>query len=418
MKDAHTPHQLIACSGCGLTQSQPLPLPKRGVGRCRRCAMVLFRRHPNSLDRALAFTLTGFIFFLIAIHHPLMAFEIHGRMREATLLSAVAGIAERGMPGLGTLVAATSILVPLITLSSMLYILLPLRSGPPMPGAKPLMKSISHLRHWGMMEVYLLGAMVAFVKLADLAAITPGIALFAIGGMIVATTAAAASLDNREIWERLDAGSAIPPSPKPNPTRITCCPICHLTLPAPKPGGVIACHRCRTISHPRKPNSLRRTWAWLIAAVILYIPANLLPVMTVVGFGHYGEPDTILSGVQKLLEEGMWPLALLVFFASIVVPLLKIASLVYLLISVQIKSHTKPKDRTILYRILEGVGRWSMVDIYVIAVMVALVNFGPIATITPGVGASFFAAVVVMTLFAAETFDSRLIWDVLEKPHG
>ena len=125
----------------------------------------------------------------------------------------------------------------------------------------------------------------------------------------------------------------------------------------------------------------------MIAACILYIPANLLPVMTVTSFGH-GEPDTILSGVKTLIQAGMWPVALLVFFASITVPVLKIVALVFLLISVQRRSRWRPRDRTVLYRVVELVGRWSMVDIFMISILVALVNLGAIATIVPGTGRS------------------------------
>jgi paraquat-inducible protein A len=140
----------------------------------------------------------------------------------------------------------------------------------------------------------------------------------------------------------------------------------------------------------------------------------LLPVMTVTSFGK-GEPDTILSGVKLLIDAGMWPVALLVFFASITVPVLKIICLTYLLITVQRRSHWRPRDRTALYRVVEAVGRWSMVDVFMISSLVALVNLGTIATIVPGPGANAFAAVVILTMIAAMTFDPRLIWDAQER---
>lgn len=135
--------------------------------------------------------------------------------------------------------------------------------------------------------------------------------------------------------------------------------------------------------------------------------------MTVTSVGKV-QSDTIISGVIYLLLSGMWPLALLVFFASVVVPLAKLFILSYLLFSVQRKSRWRPRDRTRLYRITEAVGRWSMVDIYVVTILVALVKLGALATIEAGSGAVFFGAVVVVTMFAAMTFDPRLIWDRLE----
>ena len=194
------------------------------------------------------------------------------------------------------------------------------------------------------------------------------------------------------------------------------CHTCHLlsqaTAVAPHP----CCPRCGATLHARKPDSLARTWALTLTAYILYIPANLLPVMTVTMSGR-GEPDTILSGVKALLLGGMWPLALLVFFASITVPVLKLLVLTYLLLSVQFKSRWRPRERTILYRLTESIGRWSMIDIFVIAILVALVKLGSLATINAGPGAVAFGGVVVTTMFAAMSFDPRLIWDALENDH-
>lgn len=174
------------------------------------------------------------------------------------------------------------------------------------------------------------------------------------------------------------------------------------------------CSQCGAEMHSRKPNSITRTWALVITAFVFYIPANMLPVMTVISFGE-GEPDTIMSGVVALIDGEMWALALLVLFASFIVPLTKLIGLSYLLISVQMRSRWRPKDRTQLYRIIEVVGRWSMLDIFMISILISLVKLGSIATIEPGAGGTFFAAVVVITMFAAMSFDPRLIWDSMEK---
>ena len=176
------------------------------------------------------------------------------------------------------------------------------------------------------------------------------------------------------------------------------------------------CVRCGSRLHARKPESLARTWALTLTACLLYVPANVLPVMTVLMTGR-SEADTILSGVKALLIGGMWPLALLVFFASITVPVLKLLVLIFLLLSVQMKSHWRPRERTVLYRLTETIGRWSMIDIFVIAILVALVQVGALATITAGPGAVAFGGVVVSTMLAAISFDPRLIWDAMEKPH-
>ena len=193
---------------------------------------------------------------------------------------------------------------------------------------------------------------------------------------------------------------------------LMCCHDCDLLQrigPVP-PDGSAKCPRCGSSLHRRKPNSIDRTWALLITSALLYIPANVYPVMTFSSLGH-GEPSTIIGGVKELIAANMWPLALIVFVASILVPMLKMVFLGYLLISVRRRSRWRLKDRSLIYRIVEAVGRWSMVDVFVVSVLVALVQLGSIAGITPNVGIVAFASVVVLTMIAALAFDPRLMWD-------
>jgi len=196
------------------------------------------------------------------------------------------------------------------------------------------------------------------------------------------------------------------------------CHSCHLVCKAPLFSGKLsgACPRCGAVLHQRKPSSISRTWALVIAAFIFYIPANVLPITLTTSLGKT-QSDTIMSGVIYFITSGSWPIALVIFIASIVVPLAKLLTLTFLLISLQRKSQWRPRDRTRLYRITEAVGRWSMLDIYVVTILVALVKLGALASIEAGPAAVFFAAVVVITIFAAISFDPRLIWDSMEKNH-
>jgi paraquat-inducible protein A len=190
------------------------------------------------------------------------------------------------------------------------------------------------------------------------------------------------------------------------------CHICHLLSPA-HGGHPGSCPRCGAALHVRKPNSIARTWALVLAAYIFYIPANVLPITVVTSLGKV-QSDTIMSGVIYFVQSGSWPIALVIFVASILVPLVKLIILTYLLIAVQRKSCRRAVDRTRLYRFTEVVGRWSMLDIFVVAILVAMVNLGALATIEAGPAAGFFAAVVVITMLAAMSFDPRLIWDAKE----
>lgn len=194
------------------------------------------------------------------------------------------------------------------------------------------------------------------------------------------------------------------------------CPVCRLVMraPADAPDAVLDCPRCYATVHRRKPDSLNRTTAFLVAAVICYFPANLYPIMESTSLGRAQE-DTIFTGVVYLLENGMWPLAAIVFIASVIVPVAKIVSLSWLVVSVRRRSRWRPRDRAATYRIVELVGRWSMVDVYVVTILVALVHLGTLANVAVRFGAIFFAAVVVLTILAAESFDPRLIWDALDR---
>ena len=189
------------------------------------------------------------------------------------------------------------------------------------------------------------------------------------------------------------------------------CHDCHLLVDAQ--GHHRRCPRCGAQLHIRKPESLARTWALVCAAIIVIIPANLLPMTITTALGST-QADTILSGVIYFIQSGSWEIAAVIFIASIFVPVAKLIILIFLLLSVQLRSTWSPRDRTRLYRLTELVGRWSMVDVYVVTILVALVKLGAVASIEAGPAAVFFASVVVLTMFAAESFDPRLIWDALE----
>ncbi|RTE66597.1 paraquat-inducible membrane protein A [Amphritea opalescens] len=170
------------------------------------------------------------------------------------------------------------------------------------------------------------------------------------------------------------------------------------------------CDRCGARLHSRVPNSMNLSWASLIAAVILFLPANMLPIMTFKSFGQ-GEPSTILGGILHLLDQDMLLIGLVVLFASIVVPVLKIIAMTILLCTVQFRLQTNLRQKTLMFRIIEWIGRWSMLDIFVIGILVALVQLGNIAHIEGNDGATAFAVVVLLTMFSAIIFDTRLIWD-------
>jgi paraquat-inducible protein A len=189
---------------------------------------------------------------------------------------------------------------------------------------------------------------------------------------------------------------------------LACCHICYKLAPE----SLHECPRCRASLHLRTPQSLHRTLALLITAMILYIPANVLPIMTTTTLGSETE-STIVGGVLLLVQMGSYPVAAVIFIASVMVPIGKFIALTLLYWSVVRRHATSHRQRTVLYRATEFIGRWSMVDVFVVTVLVALVSLGGIMRITPGVASVAFGGVVIVTMLAAESFDPRLIWDQL-----
>ena len=410
----------ILCHECDKLH-QVVPIQVGGKARCVRCGGVLYTHRPDSVNRTIAWTLAGVVLFIVANVFPFLSFHMQGQVTETNLITGVFDLWAQGKWELAVVVLLTAIAVPGLQLFLLIYVLVPLKLGRAPSDLAQAFRVLRSLAPWAMMEVFMLGILVSVVKLSAMASIVPGLALWAFALLIIVLAAASASLDPHEVWQRVpwDAkahGKRTEMAQAAGGAQRVGCHSCALTcMVTPDAGGHIhaACPRCGDDLHHRKPNSLARTWALLIAAYILYIPANVLPVMAVTSLGAT-QSDTIMSGVIYLWQHGDWPLALLIFFASVAVPMLKMLILTYILISVQVHSQKRPRDRTQMYRITEAVGRWSMVDIYVVTIMVALVRLGNLATIEAGMGAVFFCGVVVVTMFAAMSFDPRLIWDRLQ----
>jgi paraquat-inducible protein A len=398
--------RIFECPECGRHQALAALTPGSTV-KCGRCGATLLSIPDNSLQRSLALVLTGLILLAIAVTTPFMSLTIEGRFQQANLLTGAIALWDQGLWPLALVVLLTTVVAPLLTLGALGYVLLGLRLPHP-PGDVPVVfRWLEFLHPWSMIEVYLLGVFVAYVKLIAFATVDVGVACYALGFLMLIMVAIDFELSPELVWQEMER-RGLAKAPTLRGDALLLCETCGLTAPIGERGS--ACPRCGAARHLRKPGSVTRTWALLITAMILYVPANLYPVMTVVMFGQ-GEPNTILGGVKELLDSGMWPLALLVFFASITVPALKIIGLIVLLLTTQRGSRWRLRDRTVLYRIVESVGRWSMIDIFMLSILAGLVQLGAIATIEPGVGAISFCAVVIITMFAAASFDPRLMWD-------
>jgi len=403
--------RLVACHECDHLHHS-LELPAGGKALCARCGALLYRHISNSIDKSLALYLAALMLLIMANSFPFLSLKISGRIEENILISGAWALYQLGMGELGLLIFLTSVFFPLVVIMGMLYLLVSAKFGLHPPAKGPIYRVVNALTPWSLVGVFMLGVLIAIVKLLDLATVIPGISLFALFGWLILSTAARASFEPSILWphtplNEVHLGAS---GSRACDLGLASCHTCSHLMETTELTHHARCSRCHSPIHTRKNDSMTRTWALIFTAAMLLIPANLYPIMTVIRFGQ-GEPDTIYTGVVHLIEGGFIGLALIVFFASIFVPVLKLLVLALLLITVKRQSSWRLRDRTLLYRVTELVGAWSMVDIFLVGLLAALVNLGALATIRPGIGATFFAGAVIITIFAAHSFDPRLIWD-------
>lgn len=408
------PSTLCECRHCGLWLS--LGKAQRGhETRCPRCANHLRGVPGRAFDAPLAAALSGLFFYAVAVATPLLSVALYGLSHSGTLLTGPLMLRAEGWWELGALVFLTTVILPATNLLGIVVVLLGLRGGAARHGLAGLFRLVEVLRPWAMIEVYLLGLVVAYTRITVLAWVYVDAGAFALAGLVLTTLVVDVTLDADAVWTALDP----PPGEDHHAPGgvLLACGVCRKVTEA-RPGE--HCARCGTRLVPRKPASVSRTWALVVAATVLYVPANIFPVMivssgypavvNVVTYVHTGS-YTIFDGVRDLFQFGYWPTGILVLTASIVVPGLKMVSLALMLILTQGGSAFALRSRTRLWRAIRFVGRWSMIDVCMISVVVALMRFGQLSQATTGVGMVCFAAVVVLTMIATETFDTRLMWD-------
>jgi paraquat-inducible protein A len=400
-----TQPQLRECPACGLMQTVPALTPGT-TAQCARCPTTLRRTSKHRVDHIAALALAAFVLLVFMCATSLMSVETAGISRTADLFSGPWELVRQNMGELAAVIVFVTVLAPLGRLVGTLYVLIRLHERRPPRHLRRVFAIAEKLRPWSMIEVFVFGVFVAYVKLGDLVTIGLMAGVYALLALTFVLVWMDSALDREAIWERLDPG-ATTGDPRASAGGVGC-ETCGL-VSAPD-ADYPRCPRCGSALHERKPDSVARTWALVAAAAIMYIPANYYPVLSVVQLGA-GQPSTILGGVEELVTARQYPLAVLVFFASIAVPMLKLAGLSFMLITIQTGRAGWLRDRTRLYHIVRFIGRWSMIDIFMESLLGALVAFGAVITIEPGMGALAFCAVVILTMFAAETFDPRLMWD-------
>ncbi|RDV24245.1 paraquat-inducible protein A [Alteromonas aestuariivivens] len=365
----------IVCEQCQHTTTIPV-LQHRQRAVCPQCGHTLLTFRHNAIENTLAYSLSALVFMLLSLPFNFLSFRASGQQHTINLPGGLKVLIENDylslaiITGLATLVLPGTLLIGLICLTlASLYNYRP-------PFLRRVHLWVTRLMPWSMAEIFLVGTLVSLTKITAMAEVSIGMSFYAFIGFTVCMTASLFYFDRDRMALWIYEGN--PPAPAP-------------------------------LSAQAASYSIQRTWALLATATLLYIPANMLPIMHTEYFGR-DEPSTIVGGAITLWQSGSYPIALVILFASVAVPVVKILILAWLNFSVQQGHLYSQNSRIRYYRITEWIGRWSMIDVFVVAILVALIQLGNAISIYPGPAALAFCAVVFITMIAAMSFDSRLIW--------
>lgn len=377
---------------------------RRQVAVCQRCDGTLAGPARGRVDAPLALAGAALILLLPALIWPLMTVSSLGAQRQSWLETCVSALWDQDFASLAAVVAAFGIVLPYVHLAALVCVLLTLRLRLGTPVGR-VFRWVQHLRPWMMIEVFLVGGFVAYSRIKVVSTIDIDIGGWCLLAASLLFLLAVTQLDPRTIWEALPVRADV----HSGGDQTIACTVCDLIVTETEEGK--RCPRCAARLHIRKPYSMGCTTALVTTGFLLYVPANVIPVLTTVRLGRADE-NTIMSGVLELVSNDLWPLAIIVFSASIILPLLKLCGLTWMLVATRLRSRRLLVARTRFYRMIDIVGRWSNIDVFAVSVLIAALRFGALTEVHAGSGLVAFAAVVITTMFATSTFDTRLMWDV------
>lgn len=382
---------------------------------CQRCDLKLDARQPEPMLRPMLYASCALLMLLLANLFPFVSMGVAGNRSEIHFFDTSAVLFGEFQQGLAILVWLFIQAIPAFCMAAVIYLHLGMRYA--LPFRMWFARVLYMLKPWSMVDIFLMGLLISFVKLVSSADISLGPSFWAFCLFCLFHLRTFQVLDRHALWARIAA------SPQPQfpakagknglAQQLKLCPCCTALVPVQQKH----CSRCHTKVNARYPASLQRTLALLVTACILYIPANLLPIMRTVSFGNITD-STIISGVILMWQDGSYPVALIILLASVVIPVLKIVIMFWLCYLASQPLPSKSHISTRVFRMVDWVGRWSMVDVLVVAIMAALVRFDLLMSVYPGVGALLFAAVVITTMLAAVSFDPRLLWDNTVQEQG
>ena len=416
---------LIACRGCDLLMPN-MTAGKGDILTCPRCGAELHRYKKDSINRTAAHCLAGLFLYVPAMLLPLMTFQTLGMFETANIIQSVVSYYRQEFFLVALMVFFSAVLFPFLKLSLGLTVatLIKMRKFPPL--LPRLFRLYIHLEDWAMVEVYLLGIMVTVIKMYQTTDISYGLGFYCFIALALVTLGTTDVLDKKLFWawmerrdaqvvpdiediEKLDFGSGMITAMEAG---LISCHTCKRLTIFPDSGidNSSHCPLCGARLHSRKPDSIARTWALMLTAGLFFIPANILPLMRL---DYLGRPDTstIIDGILHFFRDGSYAVGLIILSASILVPLFKISGLLIILLTIRFKRAIFLQQQAKMFRFIEFIGRWSMLDIFVIAILGVLVHFGFFSSIQAAPAATYFCMVVISTMLAAQTFDPRLLWD-------
>lgn len=404
-----SPVQYTACHECDWLMLVP-PLQPGQQAVCPRCEHKLKSLPSDARLQPLVYSIAALIMLLCSNLFPFLGMAVKGMHQDMTLYQTATTLLEEQHPALALTVYLFMQILPAICLLLICLIYSRLGHWQGKRVRKRYTLWLFRLIPWCMVEVFLIGVLVSLIKIASLADIELGYSFWAYVLFSLLMLKAFSVIDRDWLWWQQSGPIHLRNMPKASGRAIdqnlTLCHACH---------GLVSlkthrCPRCQSALHARKPHSLQRTLALLFTAIVLYIPANILPIMITESLGQQTY-STILGGVVLLWNMGSYPVALVIFIASVLVPMVKMLAIGWLCWSIHTHRPHHRRGRTRLYRLTEFIGRWSMVDVFVVAILVALIRMGKLMSVYPGSAALAFAGVVVLTMLSAMSFDPRLLWD-------
>ncbi|MCT4702292.1 membrane integrity lipid transport subunit YebS [Enterobacteriaceae bacterium H20N1] len=369
---------------------------------CPRCDAKVHHGRDWSLTRLAAMAIAMLLLMPVAFSEPLLRIYLLGTKIDANVFQGIWQMTRQGDPITGAMVLFCAVGAPTTLVAALVYLYFGNILG---MNLRPVLLMLDKLKEWVMLDIYLVGIGVASIKVKEYAFMQPGVGLVAFVALVVLSLLTMIHLNVEQLWERF-----YPQRPaRAFNAQLRVCLGCHFTG-VPDARG--RCPRCHVPLRHRRRQSLQKSWAALIASLMFLLPANLLPISVIYVNGARQE-DTILSGIISLASSNI-AVAAVVFIASILVPFTKVIVLITLLLSIHFKCERGLRTRILLLRFITWIGRWSMLDLFVIALTMSLVNRDQLLAFTMGPAAFYFGAAVILTILAVEWLDSRLLWDAHE----